>query len=798
MDNISEIPQSAAVKRIPRIPDGLIMAALYAAALTLHLLMTRAATIFNLTPDEYSVTAIAAYLNGLDWSPTVSAGGYYGYFQSLFYVPVFWVTDDPYLRYRLMLMVNGVFVSLIPVIVYWLSRRAFGVNKPAAAVFALLCGMYPSYMLLTKFTWNETMCVVLPWVFALLMYKSLGCTGETPIKTRSPRSNERARAADCVTLHFNRRVPGAAKKQIFSCLGGLTLAAAYAAHGRMLSLVAAGIALELVVFFSMKRTRVFSFIGFFGGAAVGLFTDKLLKGYFQGALWNVGSGRASPSNTIEKMLGQLFGEDGKFTTARFFETLIGHFFYFFSSTWGFGAVCVVAVIAAIVLYYRRRNKAPSTLENGEQDPRSLPYIDDGTAVFCWFSLLIMGAAFAVSVLFKCTSSIYDKRMDTTIYGRYTEGFYPVAILCTLILIYKGKPARISGLAAFGLNAAVLGLTQLFTAPIVINSETFVSAMVLGLSHLRYGEKLKDLYTEETFIKIYVTVLGISLLWAALGFIKRLGKARWAMFCIPLAGLMIWSGIYGYSSYIVPQAKNARRSADIMTAAMDKLDGGFGEVTLYAMPRDRYVKTQFLYPETTVKVASSVSAYRKLESKPDIVLANIEETPELWIDDLRLIGSLGNAVHIYAASESACEWAEEHGYRSGENGCITYKAAELYVNSKSAKLGHDEYADPDFADSGEDNVIISLLNGGTAYTGYMHLQKGTYSFTVYGKDVGGNGVKLTADKGKTELPYEILTDKDGEFCAAVTVNSKTENVRFTFTNNSETPVAVDKIVIRRMN
>lgn len=766
-ENISESSHLSAKRKALHIPDGLIMLALYAAALTLHLLMTRAATIFNLTPDEYSVTAIAAYLNGLDWSPTVSTGGYYGYFQSLFYVPVYRVTDDPYLRYRLMLAVNGVFASFIPVIVYWLSRRVFVTSKPAAASFALICGMYPSYMLLTKFTWNETMCVVLPWVFALLMYKSLDCES-------------------------------AAKKQIFSVLGGLTLAAAYATHGRMLSLVAAGIVLELVVFFSMRRTRVFSFVGFFGGAAVGLVIDKLLKRYFQGALWNVGSGRASPTNTIEKMLGHLFGEDGKFTIGRFFETLIGHFFYFFSSTWSFGAVCVIAIIAAIILYYRRRNRVPETLENGEPDPKTLPYIDEKTSILCWFTLLIIGAAFAVSVLFKCTSSIYDKRMDTTIYGRYTEGFYSIAILCTLILIYKGKLTRGHGLAAFGLNAAVMGLTQLFTAPTVIDSETFVSAMVLGLSHLRYGEKLKDLYTQETFVKIYVTVLGISALWAILGLIRRLGKAKWAAFCVPLCGLMIWSGVYGYSNYIVPQAKNAQRSADVMSAAMDKLGGEFDAVTLYAMSRDRYVKAQFLYPETSVNIASSVSAYRKLESKSDIVLANIEETPELWIDELRLVGSLGNAVHIYAASESAREWAESRGYKIGESGCITYSAAELYVNSKGKKLGHDEYADLDFSESAEDNVMISLLNGGSAYTGCMHLQKGTYSFTVYGTNVGGCSVRLTSDKGKTELSPEILTDKDGELCAAVTLSAKTENVRFTFTNDSETPIAVDKIVIRRMN
>ncbi len=155
--------------------DAFIMLVIYSAALTLHMLITGAATIFNLTPDEYSVTAIAAYINGLDWSPTVSTGGYYGYFQSLFYVPVFWITDDPYLRYRLMLMINGVLMSLVPVIAYWLSRRAFDVKMPAAAVFSLICGLYPSYMLLTNFTWNETMCCLLPWFFVLLLYKAHDC-----------------------------------------------------------------------------------------------------------------------------------------------------------------------------------------------------------------------------------------------------------------------------------------------------------------------------------------------------------------------------------------------------------------------------------------------------------------------------------------------------------------------------------------------------------------------------------------------------------------------------------------------
>lgn len=744
------------------VPDAAVMAALYAAALTLHLLMTRAATIFNLTPDEYSVTAIAAYLNGLDWSPTVSTGGYYGYFQSLFYVPVFWITDDPYLRYRLMLAVNGVLMSFIPVIAYWLTRRAFEVKKPAAAVFSLICGMYPSYMLLTNFTWNETMCGLLPWVFLLLLYKAYDC--ENTIK-----------------------------KQALSCLGGLTLAAAYAAHGRMLALAAAGVVLELVVFFSMKRTRLFCFSGFFGGTVVGLFADKLLKRFFQRALWNVGGGRSAPINTIEKMLPQLFGEDGKFSVGRFFKTLIGHFFYFFSSTWGFGAVCVIAVIAAIVLYYRRRNRALAE----DTNPEKTPFIGDKTAVLCWFSLLAVGAAFAVSVLFKSTSSLFDKRMDTAIYGRYTEMFYPVAILCTLVLIYKGGLPRWTGAAALGLNAFDLALTQIFTAPIVLDSETFVSAMVLGLAPLRYGEGIKELYTQTTFIKIYITVIVASILWAVVGGIGKLKRFRWAAVCVPLAGLMIYSGAYGYAKYTVPQAKNAQRAADIMSEAVDKLGGEFDEIVLFSVARDRYVKTQFLYPEMTVRVASSISAYRRLENKPEIVLAGIEETPELWFDELRLVGALGNSVHIYAASEGAYDWAVSKGFRLGESGLVTYTPAEINTTSAAVKTGHDEYADLDYAGAGE-NVTLTLPKGTAAYTNYTHLQKGTYAFTVYGEGVGGGTVTLYADKGKTELPFELLTEKDGELCAAVSVDKKTENVRFTFTNTSGETVTVEKIVIRRMN
>ena len=344
--------------------DYIIVPALYAVTLVIHILMTLCTTIFNLTPDEYSVTAVAALANGYNWHDTVCTGGYYGYFQSLFYIPVFGMTDDPYMRYRIMLIINGVLVSFVPVIAYWISSREFGIKRCFSVLFALICGWYPAYMLLTKYTWNESMCILLIWVFALLIFRGLNAKGK-------------------------------ASKQIFSVLGGLTLVAAYATHGRMLALLAAGIVLQLVVFFSMRKTRIFCFTGFFGAAVLGFAGDYFIKHRVQSILWRVDDG-VTPTNTIEKMLSRLFevGDGGAglaegVSGENFLNTLVGHLFYFISSTWGFGAICIVAVVSSIILYYRRRPKK-SVLSGAEQSAESGMPIDKNTAVFMWFTLLVMG------------------------------------------------------------------------------------------------------------------------------------------------------------------------------------------------------------------------------------------------------------------------------------------------------------------------------------------------------------------------------------------------------------------------
>lgn len=750
-----------------------IMVSIYLGTLLLHILMMLCTTIFNLTPDEYSVTAVAALANGLDWSSTVSTGGYYGYFQSIFYIPIFAITDEPYLRYHLMLLVNGMLMSFAPVIIYWLSRRAFEVKKGAAVLFSLLCGWYPCYMLLSKYTWNETMCNLLPWVFALLIYKSLAAQKELV-------------------------------KQVYSVLAGLVLVAAYATHGRMLALLATGVVLQLVVYFSMKRTRIFCMTGFFASVAAGFVCDKLIKRRLQSILWNVDEGK-TPINTIEKMFDKLITVNDaggislneNLSLDKFLDTLVGHFFYFISSTWGFGAVCVVVIITAIVLFYKHRGREVKLDENGVQLPDSGPYINKNTAVMCWYAFLAMGAAFVVSVAFKATSSLIFERMDTVIYGRYTESFYPLAIFAGMLLIYKGRLGLGQSFAALIFGAAVNLLSEMLVVPVVLGGDRLVSAMIMGIAPLRYGEGMRDLFTSASFIKIIITTMSVLFVWVIIKLIRRDDKRLYMFFALPLAGMLMYTNIYCYNNYTVPQSKNAQNGADYMTAAIELLDGEFDSVTCVNIAKERYVKAQFLYPELDFKIISSVNKFRTLEEMPDIILASREDNISLCSEDIWLIGDINSNVQVYAGTERAHEWALSKGYHVTQGGAIRYSAADIPATTSVVKDSAEQSANLAMESAYSDEVRAVIPQHASVYTNYFNPPyAGRYLLTITGDNLEGSKLSITAAKGETDLNFEVISETETELAVTFFAREKTANVRCKLTNGEGEPVIVRTLTVEK--
>lgn len=749
--------------------DRFAMFCLFAASLIVHTALGMFATIFNLTPDEYSVTAIPALLNGYNWKPTVSLGGYYGYLQGILYTPVFWVTQDPFLRYKLMVLINGLLMSFVPVIVYYLARKVFDVKKGNSVLFALICGWYPSYILLTKYTWNETMCNVIIWVFALLVFKSLLCENKV-------------------------------KKQIFSVLGGLTLVAGYATHGRMLALMAAGVVLELVVFFTIKKKRVFCFTGFFGALAVGLVADKFIKKFFQSTLWGVGTDKKELINTIEKMLEKIVGSDGgsgNFSLEKFFKTLVGHFFYFISSTWGFGAICAVLIVTAVVLYYKRRKKQVEYNEDGSEKKGTGPYISDNMAVMCWLSFLAIGAIFAVSVMFKSVSALYEKRADTLIYGRYTEQFYPLAIFAGMLLIYKGKLTVMQNFASVCTASATLVLTQLFVVPVTTNAETFVSAMVLGIAPMRYDEPMKNIPSQQTFLKLYITVMVMLLLWLVVGLFRKLEKDKIDFVCFPLAALLLYTNVFGFTQYIYPQTIVAKKGADTMQQAIDMLDGQFDTIVLYNISRDRYVKAQFCNPSIKIIPVSSMAKYKALTDEVDVVLSGKEEVPELLNSDFKLVGSVNNTIHIYAVSDKAVEWANSRGYLVKQGQQVRYSAAELPMTTSGVRENFSESSDLNF--SAESDAYIVLPNGAAVYTNATDFTKtGTYTFTVRGKGVDSGKIRVTKDNNAVTMDFTVVEENSEEIKVELPVKEKSEGVCFRLTNTNPTQITVNELIVEKVS
>lgn len=93
--------------------------------------------------DGLGTMATAAYLAGYDWSDFLAADGYYyKYGQSLWYLLPFFLIPHAVLRYRVMLIINSVLTSFIPVLAWRIAEGKLHIEKRTAFLIAFLTGIY--------------------------------------------------------------------------------------------------------------------------------------------------------------------------------------------------------------------------------------------------------------------------------------------------------------------------------------------------------------------------------------------------------------------------------------------------------------------------------------------------------------------------------------------------------------------------------------------------------------------------------------------------------------------------------
>ncbi len=119
--------------------------------------------------DETATIAGAAALAGLDWTEVVSKAGYYGQgFYSLF-APLFIITDNPFIIYKVMAVTCAILQGLTAYMAYYCIGKIGDIDEKVKVIISISA----SYMLNTEASilYNEHPYLVVTWLIMILLLK---------------------------------------------------------------------------------------------------------------------------------------------------------------------------------------------------------------------------------------------------------------------------------------------------------------------------------------------------------------------------------------------------------------------------------------------------------------------------------------------------------------------------------------------------------------------------------------------------------------------------------------------------
>lgn len=345
--------------------------------------------------DEIGTIANGAYFAGIDWSEGFAITGlnYYKYGQSLLYIILFKLFDDYLLIYKMALIINAVFISLIPCIVYRISNKFLKFRMRQAVSISCLIGLLPSSLLWSKLVWAETLLYFIPWIVLYLL----------------------------LDLEYFQEF--SKKKQVlFSILTGFIPVLAYMVHAR-------GVVLPIAVFILIvymhfyKKISLVRWPFYLSGLIIGLGLDKICSSYLFDHLWLSRSTNNSIDSTIMYIKKyDLLSWDGLRTLL---NTVLGWLYNVIGSSYGLVTIGFVIAIAGVFMGMMKKEKF---------DIR-------GNILYSYSALIFMGA-FALGILFFIAAP-YEilnlnsgERFDKLIYGRYLAPAFGPLMLVVYYEIFK--------------------------------------------------------------------------------------------------------------------------------------------------------------------------------------------------------------------------------------------------------------------------------------------------------------------------------------------------------------------------
>lgn len=434
---------------------------IYIIFFAVHIVISTYAYLPTMEPNEFSAAALANMMLGGDWTEAMGQSSYYyGFLQAVFYIPAMAVTKDPFVQYSIMVITNGAIMSFIPVMVYS-SSLMLGVKRPWQAVTAAVCvGGWTSCMINSKFIWNETLAIFIPFfVLHILLKTDLAEKKST--------------------------------KRLYSVLLGMTAGLSFCAHERLFAMIMAITVTLLISRFLLKRKT--ACLGYYFTALIIFLSLSVLSNYFvQEILWGVND-PTKLRNTAERFfanLPEMLSDGG---VKRFFISLLSQIYYFMSASWGLGALGLSLFILVTVRIISAKVKR----RKHEQEPRPL-FIGE-RSVFMFYTAFLTLFMLFISVCYRFGADNFYDSQSTVLFGRYLDGVIPFTVMLILVFIFTEELLKneiYGGVIALGASYTMFFLTG---RTVVLSAVSSSIIPILCIYPTMFGESTSSLVTSTGLI-----------------------------------------------------------------------------------------------------------------------------------------------------------------------------------------------------------------------------------------------------------------------------------------------------------
>lgn len=384
--------------------------------------------------DGLGTMATAAYLAGHDWSDfLVEDGYYYKYGQAFWYIIPFMFTNNVVFRYRLMLVINTVLTSFIPVIAYRIAMKYKLADRADAFAISLLTGIMPCILLYNKYTWAETNLFLIPWLILML-------------------------EAD---LYVDNEVC-TAKKKIYSALIATFAVYAFMSHQRGIIIVMA--TTMMIFLMGCCRKGCVSVLSYLSALVLGLVIDRFLSVWQKEYVYD---GAVMMHNTLADFLKpeiyqKLFSSKG---VEALIKPFIGWLYNCSCSTFTISLAGLCLMIAATTgCIHKRRIE-------------SVKDILAGQGLLCFLGAFALGLLFFFQSSYGYFDGTLVERCDHLLFGRYLESSLPVLFYFGLIGMNDMESGRKLLNISFFIHIGLFVFSLVKLLPIMKDVDCYVHSLM---------------------------------------------------------------------------------------------------------------------------------------------------------------------------------------------------------------------------------------------------------------------------------------------------------------------------------